>query len=69
MEKLNITLEIERDQVPNFEHWLKMNVTVLDFRVVPDTSTLYENNEIFKRLSKAVKTAQITRDRFYNENR
>ena len=69
MKKLNITLEIEDTQVINFEHWLKENVNVLDFRVVPDTTELYETNTTFKKLSKAVKNAQLERDRYYNEIR
>ena len=69
MKKVNITLEIEAEQLTNFEHWLKENVKVLDFRIVPDTKELYENDSTFKKLSKAVKEAQITRDRYYNEKR
>ena len=52
-----------------FETWLKNNVKVLDFRIVPDTSDLYEKDTAFKKLSKAVKTAQLERDRYYNEVR
>ena len=69
MEKVNITLEIDAHNLPNFEHWLRGNVKVLDFRIVPDTSELYKNDSTFKKLSKAVKEAQLTRDRYYNEKR
>jgi hypothetical protein len=68
-QKLNITLELDDFQVSNFEHWLRNNVKVLDFLVVPDTSELYKNDPVFKKLSKAVKDAKKGRDRYYNEKR
>lgn len=67
--KLNITMEIDTHNLSNFEHWLRHNVNVLDFKVVPDTSKLYETDQTFKNLSKAVKTAQLERDRYYNDKR
>lgn len=69
MEKLNITLEIEKEQLQNFENWLRNNLNVLDFKIVPDTKELYENDQHFKKLSKAVKDAQLERDRYYNSKR
>lgn len=67
--KVNITLEIDAHNLTNFEYWLRQQVNVLDFRIVPDTSDLYEKDERFKKLSKAVKSAQLERDRYYNEKR
>jgi hypothetical protein len=67
--KINTTIEIDTHNVPNFEHWLKQNATVFDFKIVPDTTELYETDKHFKNLSKAVKQAQLERDRYYNEVR
>lgn len=67
--KVNITLEIDTLNLPNFEHWLRDNVNVLDFKVVPNTTELYNNDSTFKNLSKAVKDAQLNRDRYWNEHR
>lgn len=67
--KVNITLEIDTFNLSNFEAWLRDTVEVLDFRIVPDTSDLYANDDTFKKLSKAVKTAQLERDRYYNDKR
>ena len=68
-QKLNITIELEDFETPAFEHWLNDHVKVLDFIVVPDTSELYKNDPLFKKMSKEVKDAKKARDRYYNEKR
>jgi hypothetical protein len=68
-QKVNITLELDEYEVSKFEYWLRNNVNVLDFLVVPDTSELYKSDPVFKKLSKAVKDAKLGRDRYYNEKR
>jgi hypothetical protein len=69
IQKLNITIELDYQEVSAFESWLDNQVTVLDFLVVPDTSDLYKNDPVFKKLSKCVKDAKKARDRYYNEKR
>lgn len=69
MKKINITLEIEDEQVTNFEYWLRQNLKVFDFKIIPDTSELYEKDETYKKLCNAVKKAQETRDNYYNNKR
>jgi hypothetical protein len=69
IQKLNITIELDDHETPAFEHWLNDHVKVLDFLVVPDTSQLYKNDPVFKKLSKCVKDAKKARDRYYNEKR
>tara|TARA_R110000850_G_scaffold183723_2_gene309318 strand:+ start:450 stop:662 length:213 start_codon:yes stop_codon:yes gene_type:complete len=69
IQKLNITIELDDHETPAFEHWLNDQVNVLDFLVVPDTSDLYKNDPVFKKLSKCVKDAKKARDRYYNEKR
>jgi hypothetical protein len=69
IQKLNITIEIDDYENPYFERWLRNNLNVLDFMVVPDTSDLYKNDPVFKKLSKCVKDAKKARDRYYNEKR
>jgi hypothetical protein len=69
IQKLNITIEIDDYENPYFERWLRNNLNVLDFMVVPDTSELYKNDPVFKKLSKCVKDAKKARDRYYNEKR
>jgi hypothetical protein len=69
IQKLNITIEIDDYENPYFERWLRNNLNVLDFMVVPDTSELYKTDPVFKKLSKCVKDAKKARDRYYNEKR
>jgi uncharacterized protein (DUF1330 family) len=66
---LNITLEIESIQVLNFENWLRNNLKVIDFKILPDTKELYQNDEHYQKLVKAVKKAQEVRDRYINEKK
>ena len=68
-EKVNITLEIDENIRNDFEERLRHQFNVLDFLTVPDTSELYKNDPVFKKLSKAVKDAKKGRDRYYNEKR
>ena len=65
--KINLTLEIEKSQVLQFENWLRSQLNVYDFRIIPNTDELYENDEIFQKLSKAVKKARDARDKYIND--
>jgi hypothetical protein len=69
MKKINITLELEAEQINNFEYWLRQNVNVIDFKIMPDTKDIYENDETYRNLCKSVKKAQEIRDKYYNEKR
>lgn len=62
-------MNIESEQVLNFENWLRQNTDVIDFKIIPDTKELYEKDEHFKKLVKAVKDAQLIRDRYINNKK
>lgn len=66
---VNLTIEMDASEVVRFENWMRENVDVKDFSIIPDTKELYENNATFKRLCSKVKEAKKTRDEFYNNNR
>jgi|TARA_R110002153_G_scaffold16909_4_gene59271 DNA-binding transcriptional regulator LsrR (DeoR family) len=66
---INITIEMESLEVVNFERWLRENVNVKDFTVIPDTNELYQNDNTFKSLCKKVSDAKRVRDSYYNEKR
>jgi hypothetical protein len=40
-----------------------------DFTKLPDTNELYQNDETFRKLVKAVKTAKDKKDEYYNKQR
>ena len=67
--KINTTIDIEEFQVTGLQNYLQENLNVLDFKVIPDTSKLYEEDECFRRLCKSVKNAQIIRDKYWNDKR
>lgn len=64
---VNIVLEIEDYNLIEFENWMRDNVDVKDFRVVPDTRELYENDKTFQRLCKAVTDAKRTKSIYIND--
>lgn len=68
METVNITLKIEREQVINFENWLRENLEIIDFKILPDTLNLYNNDVTFQKLVKNVKKAQKERDKYINDH-
>ena len=70
--KVSIVLNLDSDEQSHYlEKHLRENMfpgKVISYANLPDTSELYETNPTFKKLVKAVKDAQRTRDRFINEN-
>jgi len=67
MKTINITLKINPHELTNFESWLRNNLEVVSFKILPDTEKLYETDATFKKLVKAVKTAQTIRDKYIND--
>ena len=67
--KINTTIEIDERQMIGLQNYLQENLNVLDFKVIPDTSKLYEEDESFRRLCKSVKNAQKNRDKYWNDKR
>ena len=67
MKTVNITLKIDEHELTNFESWLRNNIEVVSFKILPDTEQLYAKDETFKKLVKAVKTAQRIRDFYIND--
>ena len=67
MKTVNITLKIDEHELTNFESWLRNNIEVVSFKILPDTEQLYAKDETFKKLVKAVKKAQRIRDKYINE--
>ena len=68
MKTVNITLKIDDHNVTSFESWLGQQLEVVSFKILPDTEKLYETDATFKKLVKAVKSAQEIRDKYINDN-
>ena len=70
MRKANITVEYETDkQIFEFELFLRQQIEVVDFTLLPDSQELYDSDNTFKQLCKKVKDARRTRDQYYNDKR
>lgn len=65
---INLTVRVPEYVVTSLENYLKEEFALVDFRIVPDTDDLYNNNATFRRLVKSVKIAKEARDKFINEN-
>jgi hypothetical protein len=69
MAVVNLTIELNEDEIPYFENWMRQNVEVKDFTIIPDTKELYANDNTFKSLCKKVSDAKRVRDLYYNSKR
>ena len=69
MKTVNLTIELSPEEINNFENWLRNNVKVIDFKVIPETKHLYDNDPIFRKIVKGIKDAQLIRDRYINDNK
>jgi len=68
MKTVNITLKIEDDQINNFDEWLRLQLEVISFKILPNTEKMYNDDNTFKKLVKSVKQAQKIRDVYINDN-
>jgi len=69
MKTVNFTIELSSDEeVHQFEYWLRQQVNVKDFQILPDTKELYENNSHFRKLTKSYYDAKKLRNDFINDH-
>ena len=67
MKKLNITIELNDDkEIYEFENWIRYYVNVVDFTILTDTKDLYENDNHFKKITKAYYDAKRVRNDYIN---
>ena len=67
---VNITIEgLTDDESYHLDKMLRKHYEVKDFKVLPDTSKLYDSDPIFRKILKGIKSAQLVKDRYINDNR
>ena len=67
---VNITIEgLTDDESYHLDKMLRKHYEVKDFKVLPDTSKLYDNDPVFRKILKGIKSAQLVKDRYINDNR
>ncbi len=67
MKTINITLKIAPENLNRLDEALRRHYEVIDLKILPNTETLYNEDEHFKKLVKGVKTAQRIRDKYINK--
>ena len=68
MKTINVTLKINEHELTNFESWLREQLEVISFKVIPDTNELYESDTTFKKLVKACKDANDAKADYINNH-
>jgi ribosomal protein S6 len=63
---INMTFKMDATQVNNFENWFRQQEEVIDFKILPNTEKLYEDDKHFQEIVKKVKAAQKVRDEYIN---
>ena len=67
---VNITIEgLTDEQSFHLDKMLRKHYDVKDYKVLPDTSKLYDNDPVFRKILKGIKDSQLVKDRYINDNR
>lgn len=65
---VNATFKLRGKYLVPFENELRNSVHVVDFRVVPNTDYLYENDAAFRKLIKIEKQAKKEKQDYINKH-
>ena len=65
---VNLTIELEPEEIPNFEKWLRGQIKVIGFTILPDTKKMFEEDKTFQKLVKAEKDAKKTKAIYINDH-
>ena len=65
---VNITIEIDEEDIPSFEYQLREWLKIKSFQILPDTKKMYEEDNTFKQLVKIEKSAKKTKAVYINDN-
>lgn len=68
MKTINVTLKVDTKHLIKLEDELRGAFNVIDFRILPSTEKLYNEDKTFKKLVGMVKKAQRERDIYINEH-
>ena len=65
---VNITLELPEAWVTSLEDYLRQNLKVINYKIIPDTKELYDSDKHFRKLVKDVKTVTKIKDEYINDH-
>lgn len=71
MKVVNLTIELDSDEeVLRFEQWIKGYVNLRDLQILPDTTELYKDDSVFRKLASNYKKARSAKNEYiYNKLR
>jgi len=68
METINITVKLEKHQVVKFQQFIEEHVEVLDFKILPDTQKMWDEDEVFQSIVKEQKKHNKLVSKYINDN-
>lgn len=68
MRKINTTIELDEKRISFLEMVLRSEWNVVDFKILPQTEKLYEENKHFRNLIKQKKQLQREIDLYINKH-
>ena len=69
METINITLKMPKEQIAKFEQFCREHHEhLLEFKIMPNTSVMYDSDPVFRELSKLKKKAKVEVEKYINDN-
>ena len=68
METINITVKIEESGVVKFRQFLDEHIEVIDFKILPDTQKMYEEDKAFQDICKAERKVKDIKGKYINDN-
>ncbi len=68
METINITVKLHEHQVVKFQQFIEEHVEVLDFKILPDTQKMWDEDEVFQSIVKEQKKHNKLVSKYINDN-
>ena len=68
METINITVKLNKEGIPKFQRFLDEHIEVVEFKILPNTDKMYEQDETFRHLSKIKKQSKTAVEKYINDN-
>ena len=68
METINITVKVKEDGVVQLRQFLDEHIEVLDFKILPDTQKMWDEDEVFQSIVKEQKKHNKLVSKYINDN-
>lgn len=68
MEAINLTIKIDKDEFVRFRKFLEQYIEIVDYKVLPNTKKMYEQDEGYRRVRDTVMKFRKVEDKYINDN-